>query len=181
MKQVAEELGVRYVLEGSVRKAGDRVRITAQLIDATTGRHVWAERYDRSLDDIFALQDEMTQTIVGAVEPELSAAERERAANKPPESLDAWETYQRGLWHLLRFTRDDVIEAEHLFQKVHELDPTFATAYAFESYAHYLDTMLGFSEEPEKSLDRQGTRRRRKRWLSTTRMRWPISPSAVSL
>ncbi len=153
VKQVAEELGVRYVLEGSVRKAGDRVRITAQLIDATTGRHVWAERYDRSLDDIFALQDEMTQTIVGAVEPELSAAERERAANKPPESLDAWETYQRGLWHLLRFTRDDVIEAEHLFQKVHELDPTFATAYAFESYAHYLDTMLGFSEEPEKSLE----------------------------
>ena len=105
--RVADELGVRYVIEGSVRKAANRVRISAQLIDATTGRHVWAERYDRSLADIFELQDEMAQTIVGAVEPELSAAERERAARKPPESLDAWETYQRGLWYygvLLRTT-----------------------------------------------------------------------------
>ena len=102
--QVARDLGVRYVIEGSVRKAENRVRITAQLIDATTGRHVWAERYDRDLADIFELQDEMTQTIVGAVEPELSAAERERAANKPPENLDAWETYQKGLWHLWNFS-----------------------------------------------------------------------------
>ncbi len=85
--QVAKELGVRYVLEGSVRRSGNRVRVTAQLIDATTGRHVWAERYDRDLADIFELQDEMTQTIVGAVEPELGAAERERAAHRPPGSL----------------------------------------------------------------------------------------------
>jgi adenylate cyclase len=109
--QVARELGVRYVIEGSVRRAGNRVRITAQLIDATTGRHVWAERYDRLIEDIFELQDEMAQTIVGAVEPELSAAERENAVRKPPESLDAWETYQRGLWHLWSFTKDDNAEA----------------------------------------------------------------------
>jgi adenylate cyclase len=140
------------VIEGSVRKAGNRVRITAQLIDATTGRHVWAERYDRDLADIFELQDEMTQTIAGAVEPELSAAERERAARKPPESLDAWETYQRGLWHLWSFTRDDSAEAQRLLRRAQELDPGFATAYAFESYSHYLDAMLGFAEAPAESL-----------------------------
>ena len=104
--RVASDLGVRYVIEGSVRKAGDRVRISAQLIDATTGRHVWAESYNRSLTDIFELQDEMTQTIAGAVEPELSAAERERAACTPPESLGAWEFYQRGLWHLWSFHKE---------------------------------------------------------------------------
>ncbi len=153
VRRVADELGVRYVIEGSVRKAGNRVRISAQLIDATTGHHVWAERYDRSLEDIFELQDEMTQTIAGAMEPELSAAERERAAHTPPENLDAWETYQRGLWHLWTFTKEDMAEAERLFGQVHELDPAFATAYAFESYAHYLDAMLGFSEVPGESLE----------------------------
>jgi len=150
--QVGRELGVRYVVEGSVRKAGNRVRITAQLIDATTGRHVWAERYDRNLADIFELQDEMTQTIVGAVEPELSAAERERAARKAPGNLDAWETYQRGLWHLWNFTRDDNAKAQRVLRRAQELDPSFATAYAFESYSHYLDAMLGFSEAPDESL-----------------------------
>ena len=151
--RVANELGVRYVIEGSVRKAGNRVRITAQLIDATTGRHVWADQYDRKLAGIFELQDEMTQTIVGAVEPELGAAERERVVRKPPDSLDAWEIYQRGLWHLWNFTKVDMIEAQLLFQRVHQLDATFATAYAFESYTHYLNTMLGFTESPDNSLD----------------------------
>jgi len=150
--QVARELGVRYVIEGSVRKAGNRVRISAQLIDATTGHHVWAERYDRDLADIFELQDEMTQTIAGAVEPELSAAERERAVRKPPESLDAWETYQRGLWHLWSFTKDDSAEAQRLLRRAQELDPGFATAYAFESYSHYLDAILGFAEAAGESL-----------------------------
>jgi len=103
VRQVSRELGVRYVLEGSIRKSSDRVRISAQLIDATTGRHVWAEHYDREIEDIFELQDEMTQTIVAAVEPELGAFERERALRKPPQSLDAWETYQRGLWHMWSF------------------------------------------------------------------------------
>ena len=153
VKRVASELGVRYVIEGSVRKAGSRVRISAQLIDATTGRHVWAERYDRSLVDIFELQDEMTQTIVGAVEPELSAAERERAARTPPESLGAWETYQRGLWHMWRFAKDDVAEAQRLFRQAHELDPAFATPYAFESYSHFVDVFLGYAEVPGKSLE----------------------------
>ena len=97
---------MRYVLEGSVRKAGNRVRITAQLIEAETGHHVWAEKYDRELIDIFDLQDEMTQTIAGAMEPELNAAERERAANKPPETLNAWEIYQRGLMNMWEWKKD---------------------------------------------------------------------------
>jgi adenylate cyclase len=150
--QIARELGVRYVIEGSVRKAGNRVRITAQVVEAASGNHLWAERYDRDLKDIFALQDEMAQTIVGAVEPELSAAEREHAARKPPESLDAWETYQRGLWHLWSFTRDDNAETQRVLRRAQEFDPSFATAYAFESYSHYLDAMLGFSEAPDESL-----------------------------
>ena len=150
--RVAAELGVRYVIEGSVRKSGNRVRISAQLIDATTGHHVWAESYDRDLTDIFELQDEMTQTIAGAVEPELSAAERERAVCASPESLGAWEIYQRGLWHLWSFTREDMTKAQRLFQQVHQLDASFAIAYSFESYSHYLDTMLGYTETPDESL-----------------------------
>ena len=129
VKHVAEELGVRYVLEGSVRTAGERVRLTAQLIDAAGGTHVWAERYDRDLSDIFALQDELTPTIVAAIEPELGSVERERARRKPPENLDAWSCYQRGLWHLFRFTKADNDEAEDLFQRAADLDPSFSGAF----------------------------------------------------
>jgi len=95
----------------------------------------------------------MTQTIVGAVEPELSAAERERAACTPPESLSAWEIYQRGLSHLWNFTKSDMDEAQRLFQQVHQLDANFAPAYSFESYSHYLDAMLGFVETPDESIE----------------------------
>ena len=150
--QIARDLGVRYVLEGSVRKSGSRVRITAQLIDATTGRHVWAERYDRELADIFELQDEMTQTIVAAVEPELGAVERDRALSKPPENLDAWETYQRGLWHLWRLDREDNAKAPHLLRRAHELDPGFAAAYAHEAYSHYINVIMGWAEDPDQTL-----------------------------
>jgi tetratricopeptide (TPR) repeat protein len=152
VQDVGRELGVQYVVEGSVRKAGNQVRITAQVVEAASGNHLWAERYDRDLKDIFALQDEMTQTIVGAVEPELGAAERERAARKPPENLDAWETYQRGLWYMWGFTKEGNTEAQRLFRRTQELDPGFATAYAFESYSHYLDAMLGYAEAPGESL-----------------------------
>jgi adenylate cyclase len=129
VKQVARELGVRYVVEGSTRKVGNRVRVTAQLIDATTGNHVWAERYDGDLSDIFAIQDEMTQAIVGAIEPELGNAERERARRKPPDNLDAWSCYQRGLWHLFRFTKADNDTAEELFRRSAALDPGFSGAF----------------------------------------------------
>ena len=152
VKQVARDLGVRYVLEGSVRKAGNRVRVTAQLVDATTGRHVWAEHYDREVKDIFLLQDEMTQTIVGAVEPELGAAERERAFGKPPENLDAWETYQRGLWHLWRFEEADNVKAPHLFQCAQALDPRFAASFAYEAYAHCVNILMGWAENTGEAL-----------------------------
>ena len=154
VKQVAKELGVRYVLEGSVRKAGNRVRVTAQLIDATTGNHIWAEHYDRELDDIFALQDEITETIVASVEPELGAVERERARRKPPENLDAWCSYQRGLWHLFDdVKRDALTEAKRLFQRACELDPGFAVAHAELAYTHVAEIIRGLTDDPEASLD----------------------------
>jgi TolB-like protein len=99
MNQIAEELGVRYVLEGSVRKDGDRVRITAQLIDVFSGSHIWAERYDRDLGDVFAVQDEITEAIVASIEPQLYAAENFRAHRKAPDSMDAWELVMRALSH----------------------------------------------------------------------------------
>ncbi len=152
VKQVAEEVGVRYVLEGSVRKAGNRVRLTAQLIDASTGNHVWAERYDRDLSDIFALQDEITQTIVGAIEPELGSVERERARRKPPDSLDAWSCYQRGLWHLFRFTKAGNDEAELLFQRAAEIDPGFSGAFTGLATVGYWNVLFGHSAAPEETL-----------------------------
>jgi adenylate cyclase len=104
VKQVGRELGVRYVLEGSLRKAGNRIRVTAQLVEAETGNHVWAERYDRDLADIFAVQDEITEAVTIAVAPAIAHAEQQRAMRKPPGSLDAWSAYQRGLWHLSKFS-----------------------------------------------------------------------------
>ena len=100
VKQVGRELGVRYVLEGSLRKSGNRIRVTAQLVEAETGNHVWAERYDRDLTEIFAVQDEITQAVTIAVAPAIAHAEQQRAMRKPPGNLDAWGAYQRGLWHL---------------------------------------------------------------------------------
>jgi adenylate cyclase len=151
---VAKELGVRYVLEGSVRKARNRVRVTAQLIDATTGSHIWAERYDRELDDIFALQDEITETIVTSIEPELGAVERERARRKPPENLDAWSSYQRGLWHLFDdVKRDALAEAKRLFQRACELDPEFAAAHAELGFTHVAEIVRGLTDDLKASLD----------------------------
>jgi adenylate cyclase len=117
MKQVADELGVGYVLEGSVRKGGDRVRITAQLNDVTTGSHIWAERYDRDLADVFAVQDEITEAIVAAIEPQLYAAENFRAQRKPPDSMDAWDLVMRALSHFWRVTRQDNVVAQALLEK----------------------------------------------------------------
>jgi TolB-like protein len=105
MNQIAEELGVSYVVEGSVRKGDDHVRITAQLNDVGTGSHIWAERYDRSLADVFAVQDEITEAIVAAIEPQLYAAENFRARRKPPDSMDAWDLVMRALSHYWRVTQ----------------------------------------------------------------------------
>ena len=152
VKQVARELGVRYVLEGSTRKVGSRVRVTAQLIDATTGSHVWAEHYDGDLSDIFAIQDEMTQAIVGAIEPELGKAERERARRKPPGNLDAWSCYQRGLWHLFRFTKADNDMAEELFRRSAALDPGFGGAFMGLASVGYWNVLFGYASSPNEAL-----------------------------
>jgi adenylate cyclase len=130
VKQAGRELGVRYVLEGSVRKAGNRIRVTAQLIEAEIGNHVWAERYDRDLADIFAVQDEITEALTTAMAPAIADAELRRAMRKPPESLDVWAAYQRGLWHLSKANPDDDAIAQRLFQRAIDLDPTFAGSYS---------------------------------------------------
>jgi adenylate cyclase len=129
VKQIGRELGVRYVLEGSLRKSGNRIRVTAQLVEAETGRHVWAERYDRNLADIFALQDEITEAVTIAIAPAIADAERQRAMRKPPDSLDAWAAYQRGLWHSSKLTADNNALAQKFFQQAIDLDPSFAGGY----------------------------------------------------
>ena len=121
---------MRYVLEGSVRKASNRVRVTAQLIEATTGGHVWAERYDRELADIFAVQDEITTSVSAAIQPALERSERERSARKPADSLDAWESYHRGMWHFSKVEVTENETARGFFQHAIELDPQFARAFA---------------------------------------------------
>ena len=152
--QVGEKLGVRYVLEGSVRRAGSRVRITAQLIDAVEDRHVWAERYDREVDDIFAVQDEVTRAIVLAIEPELASTERQRARRKPVESLGAWESYQRGLWHTFQFSKQELETAISLHARAIDLDPTFAPAFGALAYCLYYYVVSGFSSQREADLER---------------------------
>jgi adenylate cyclase len=129
VKQVGRELGVRYVLEGGVRKSGNRIRATAQLVEAETGNHIWAERYDRDLVDIFALQDEITDAVTIAVAPAIRNAELRRAIQKPAGNLDAWAAYQRGLWHTSKVTPDDNILAQRFFQRAIDIDPTFAGGY----------------------------------------------------
>jgi len=129
VKQVGRELGVRYVLEGSLRKSGNRVRVTAQLVEAETGNHVWAERYDRDLADIFAVQDEITEATTIAIAPAIADAEQQRAMRKLPASLDAWGAYQRGMWHLSKASAEDTILAEKFFQRAIDLDPMFAGGY----------------------------------------------------
>jgi len=137
VKQVGRELGVRYALEGSVRRVGNRVRITAQLVEAEAGNHVWAERYDRDLTDIFALQDEITQAVTIAITPAIADAEQRRAIRKPPGNLDAWAAYQRGLWHFSKGTADNVALAEKFYQQAMDLDSTFAGSYTGLAYAYW--------------------------------------------
>jgi len=129
VKQVGRELGVRYVLEGSVRKAGKRVRITGQLIDASTGAHLWADRFEGGLEDIFDLQDRVTASVVGTIGLKLEKAEIERAKRKTTENLDAYDYFLRGMAHVYRWTREGNNEALSLFRKAIERDPDFAAAY----------------------------------------------------
>jgi adenylate cyclase len=135
VREVARDLGVRYVLEGSVRRGGERIRITGQLVDAETGNHLWAERYDRELEDIFAVQDEVTEAIVATIAPEIGGVELERSQRRPPESLDAWDIYQRGLAAYYSSTEEGLRSAIEKFDRVNEIDPTFAPAFAMAANA----------------------------------------------
>lgn len=137
-----------------MRRAGQRVRITAQLIEAAADQHLWAERYDGDLADVFALQDEVTAAIVTAIEPALANSERQRARRKAPERLDAWETYQRGLWHLYLYTAEDSPKALEFFGRALELDPSFAAAHAGLAWALYYHIVLGFTADREADLAR---------------------------
>jgi adenylate cyclase len=151
VKQVGRDLGVRYVLEGSLRKSGNRIRVTAQLVEAESGKHVWAERYDSDLSDIFAVQDEITEAVTIAVAPAIDEAERQRAMRKPPESLDAWAAYQRGLWHLSKVSAAENALARNFFQQAIDLDPNFARGYCglFETLRQAVTLAMPGFTEPE--------------------------------
>ena len=146
LKQIAEELGVGYVVEGSVRKGGDRVRITVQLNDVATGSHIWAERYDRDLADVFALQDEITEAIVAAIEPQLYAAENFRAQRKPPDSMDAWDLVMRALSHYWRVTRQDNVVAQALLEKATAIDPSYGQALGVLAASHTFSAHMGWAD-----------------------------------
>jgi TolB-like protein len=146
MQQIAEELGVRYVMEGSVRRDGGRVRITAQLNDVATGSHIWAERYDREPADVFAVQDEITEAVVAAIEPKLYAAENFRAARKPPDSMDAWDLLMRALSHYWRVTRPDNMAAQALLEKAVAIDPNYGRALGLLAHSHTFGAHMGWED-----------------------------------
>src|SRR5262249_43304180 len=131
VQEVSKELGGHYVLEGSVRKAGDQVRVTAQLIDATTDQHLWAERYDRPLTDIFAVQDAVVQKMVTTLKLQLSLREQGVLARRPQENLEAYDAFLRGLEYFYRLTKEGNVQARQLFEHAMALDPAYAEAYAF--------------------------------------------------
>jgi adenylate cyclase len=153
-RQIATELGVQYVLEGSVRKAGNRVRINAQLIDAVEDRHLWAERYDRELEDIFAVQDEITQNITGALGVKLIDTAQERALRKRPENLDAWDCVLRSWAHLMRFTREGNAESRAMAQRAVELDSDYSHGHVVLAWADFMDGVFGWSENPPEAFQR---------------------------
>jgi adenylate cyclase len=152
VKQIGRELGVRYVLEGGVRKAANRVRITGQLIDTATGAHLWADRIDGELDDIFELQDHVTESVVGAIAPAVEKAEIERAKRRPTESLDAYGLYLRGLARFYQFARQANDEALRLFNSATELDPDFASAYGRAAYCYAIAKANGWTSDTANEI-----------------------------
>jgi len=149
---VAKELGVRYVLEGSVRRAGNRLRITAQLIDAISGGHIWAERYDRELDDIFVLQDEITEQVVAAINPAIMGSEIQTALRKRTESLSAHDLLLRGWWHAQKFKKEENLKAQALYLEAIEIDDGYSLAYAWLGFGQFTDAWLDWSDTPGETL-----------------------------
>ena len=150
VKQAGRELGVRYILEGSVRKAANRVRVTAQLIEAETGRHVWADRYDGTLDDIFALQDDLTMSVVAIIEPSLRQAEVERVKRKRPDNLDAYDLVLQALPHVYPAMPDDAVKAMPLLEAALQKEPDYALAHGFAAWAHEIVFARGGGHEENR-------------------------------
>ena len=150
VQQVARELDVQYVVEGSVQRSSDRIRITAQLVDARTSHHIWAERFDRHLTDLFTIQDEITQAIVAAIDPAISHSERRRALQKPPATLTAWEAWQRALWHWSKGS--DLSNRLTFLQRTVELDPEFAPAHAMLVRLYLSEATRAFGRALEESV-----------------------------
>ena len=144
VRQIGRELGVRYVLEGSVRKAANRVRITAQLVDTSNGSHLWADRFDGALEDIFDLQDQVSASVIGSIAPKLEQAEIERARRKPTESLDAYDHYLRGMAKAVPYTREGYDEAQRHFYRAIELDPEFAAPYGMAAWYYITRKVNGW-------------------------------------
>ena len=156
VRQVGRELGVRYILEGSVRKSGNRVRVTGQLVEAETGNHLWAERYDRASDDVFVIQDEITESVIGCIHPELYAAEHGRLKRKPPQSLDAWESFVRGLFLYSEHSNKGTKEALDMLARAIELDGNYSQAHglravclAWRAYQGWEDRGTAFAKVAE--------------------------------
>ena len=154
VKQISEELGVRYVMEGSVRRAGDQIRITAQLIDALKGHHLWAERYDRDLKDLFVVQEDITKRIITAVHVELTNGEMARALAKGTSNLHAYLKATEGMWHILQSTKEGALRARQLAEEAISLDPNYAYAYMTLGFAHGVSVWLGISPSPAESMKR---------------------------
>jgi adenylate cyclase len=153
VREVGKDLGVRYVLEGSVRKSGNRVRITSQLIDASTGGHLWAERFDRDLNDIFAVQDDVTRQIVAALSLNLTQGDRRRLMAEHTDNMEAFDGFLRGRELWWRHAKEPNVQARELLQRAIELDPNFAPAYAWLAAAHVNDYVSGWSASPSRSLE----------------------------
>jgi adenylate cyclase len=154
VQKIGRELGVKYVLEGSVRKAGDKVRITAQLVDAKTGNHLWAERYDRELKDIFAIQDDITKNIITEVQVQLTAGVQARFKAGGTKNLDAYLNYLQAWDHLRHFNKEDSIRARELAEKTIALDPDFEKGYSVLAFVEIVDVWVGLSKSPKESLMR---------------------------
>ena len=151
IREVARELGARYIIEGSVRLSGQRVRVAAQLSDAESGHHVWAERYDRELEDMFDLQDEIARTIAATVEPQLSHSELQRLVTKKPANLDAWSLYQQGMGQIQRFSKEGNATARNHFESAIALDPNYSQAYSGLAFSHHRDIVMSFAESRDSA------------------------------
>jgi TolB-like protein/class 3 adenylate cyclase/cytochrome c-type biogenesis protein CcmH/NrfG len=181
LQQVSRELGVRYVLEGSVRKAGARVRVTAQLIDGTTGGHVWAERYDRDLSDIFAVQDELTKEIVSALALKLTDDERRRLSRRGTDNVEAYDLFLRGRELIWLHTQTATYEGRKLLERATALDPAFAAAYAFLGFSYMHDYINQWGDDPEGALQRGGVLARKAADLDASEAQAHFVLSAYSL